>query len=258
MKRIVKHLALKVFALFFRNDGPKVVYYHDVGKSYTNMGTPLELLKAHIACARRMGFSFVSNLEELNSPKKLLICFDDGFRGLWDARDYFFQEGVCPTVFIAVDLVGRPGYLTWDEICELQNHGFTFQSHTWSHRSLTEVSCAELKQELFDSRKELERRLGHEVGALCFPRGLFSLRVLKACVEAGFSALFTSVPGDTVQTIDIPGYNGVARLVPRILVQSASVGEFESILHGAMTPLRNRYMSKHFLESDSVEQSGNA
>ena len=130
MKRMVKHLVLKAFAFLFRDDGPKVVYYHDVGTAYTNMGTPLELLKAHVACARQMGFAFVSRLEGLNSPKKLLMCFDDGFRGLWDGRDYFFQEGICPTVFIAVDLVGQLGYMTWDEIRELQRHGFVFQSHT--------------------------------------------------------------------------------------------------------------------------------
>ena len=236
MKRMVKHFILKVFASLFRDDGPKVVYYHDVGTAYTNMGTLLELLKAHVACARNQGFSFVSKLEDLTAPKQLLMCFDDGFRGLWDERDYFFQEGICPTVFIAVDLVGRSGYLSWDEIRELQKHGFVFQSHTWSHRPLTDVPDEELLHELADARVAIGRELGHDPEMLCFPCGMYSAKVVDMAKEAGYNKLVASYPGCV---------NRDEFLVPRNLVQNMSVVDFANVLHGALCPLHKRYMRQH-------------
>ena len=236
MKRLVKHLILKVFAFLFRDDGPKVVYYHDVGTTYTDMGTPFELLKEHVACARKVGFSFVSKLEDLNSPKKLLMCFDDGFRGLWDERVYFFQEGIYPTVFIAVDLVGQSGYLTWDEIRELQRHGFIFQSHTWSHRPLTDVLDEELSHELADARKAIGVELGHDPDMLCFPCGMYSQKVVEAATAAGYRKLFVSYPGCVTRG---------ELLVPRNLVQNLTIADFLHVVRGALCPLKNRYMRQH-------------
>ncbi len=236
MKNLVKHLILKTLAFLFRNNGPKVVYYHDVGQTYTEMGTPLELLKAHIACARKLGFSFVSTLEELTVPRKLLMCFDDGFRGLWDEREYFFQEGVCPTVFIAVELVGQEGYLTWDEIRDLQSHGFFFQSHTWSHRPLTDVPDDELSHELADARMAIGRELGYDPDMLCFPCGMYSQKIVEAATAAGYQKLFASYPGCVARD---------ELLIPRNLVQNLTVADFAHVVHGALCPLRNRYMRQH-------------
>lgn len=250
MKRLVKRAILQMLSLFCRDDGPHVVYYHDIGVAHTKMGTNSELFKAHVSTARTQGYDFVRGddlLESVDGKKKLLLCFDDGFRGIYESREYLLAENLFPIVFIAIELVGQRGYLTWEEIRSLQECGVVFASHTWSHRSLTEVKPFELKHELFDSREELEQRLGHKVDWLCFPRGLFSLRVLDACEEAGYSMLFTSVPGDADRTIAVPGYSGVARLVPRNLAQAASVGEFRCILRGAMTPLQGRYLCKHFV-----------
>ena len=236
IKKIIRKALLKVFSVLFRNNGPKVIYYHDVGKTYTDMGTPLELLKAHVACARQMGFSFGSKLEDLTAPKKLLMCFDDGFRGVWDERDYFFREGICPTVFIAVDLVGQEGYLTWDEIRELKSHGLVFQSHTWSHRPLTDVPDEELSHELNDARVVIGRELGHDPDMLCFPCGMHSQKVVEAAKRAGYKKLLASYPG-CVTPSDF--------VVPRNLVQNLTVADFSHVIHGALCPLRMRYMRQH-------------
>ena len=236
MKRRIKQFVLKVLALLFRNDGPKVVYYHDVGTTYTDMGTTLELLKSHVECARSMGFSFVSKLADLDAPKKLLMCFDDGFRGLWDQRDYFIREGVYPTVFIAVDLVGRPGYMTWDEIRTMQKLGFVFQSHTWSHRPLTDVPDDELGRELAEARTAIGHELGREPDMLCFPCGVHSQKIIDEANKAGYVKLFASYPGCVGQNEFV---------VPRNLVQNLTTMDFENVLHGALCPLKKRYMRQH-------------
>ena len=254
MRIVIKRFLLRCISFFVPYNRALVIYYHDIGDKYTKMGTETRLFKAHVATARKQGYEFVSGIEALTEDsvkaKRLLLCFDDGFRGIYDEREYFVREGLCPVVFLAVDLVGKPGYLTWDEIRELQNIGFAFQSHTFSHRSLTDVPTEELKDELSGSRQILSQKLGREVLQLCFPRGAFSPRVLKACENAGYQALFTSIPGCAMFSVEVPGLRTSVRLVPRVLAQHASVGEFKSLLCGAMSYFRRRYVRRHFVESD--------
>ena len=245
LKQLIKQWLLQILSVICRNDGAKVIYYHDVGASYTKMGTPLALFKSHIESVHKNGFTFVSKLQELTGPKQLLLCFDDGFRGVWDAREYFFKENLKPTIFIAVDLVGQSGFLTWDEIAELQRHGFQFESHTWRHRSLTECQDSEFEHELLDSRKYISEKLNHEVTSLCFPRGLFSSHILAACAAAGYDNLFTCIPGvvrDFHLPCDVRGMN----LVPRNLVQSASSAEFKSVIQGGASVFKAHYFRRHF------------
>ncbi len=236
MRKWIKHLALKALALCCRDDGPKVVYYHDIGKVYTDMGTPFELFKSHVECAKKNGFSFVRTLADLKETKQLLICFDDGFRGIWDHRQYFLIEKIFPTIFIPVDLIGRPGYLTWAEVLELQGSGFHFEGHTWSHRPLTEVPKTEWRHELCDSKRFLEDKLCKEISCLCFPCGFFSDDVISAAREAGYRCLVASYPG-CVKEDDM--------LIPRHLVQTFLEEDYRLVLHGALGPLRSRYVRQH-------------
>lgn len=246
MRSYIKHVILRMSALFSSAENSKIIYYHDVGTGYTKTGTPIDSFSVHLTVARNLGYRLVGSVEELKEKKCWMVCFDDGFRGVWDHRDFFIREDIHPTVFLAVDLVEKPGYLNWDEIRELQRIGFNFQSHTWSHRSLTDVPSDELMHELADSRHVLSERLGQDVDQLCFPRGLFSLMHVKACKNAGYRYLFTSIPGEVGQeVVKGIGLEGI-ELVPRVLAQSADASDFRCLLQGAMTRFGARYVRKHF------------
>ena len=257
MKKLAKKLLMAWWATLYRDKGPKVIYYHDIGNEYTAMGTPQPLFQEHVRYARAKGWSFVKGLPI--HDKELQICFDDGFRGIFEARDYFLEEELCPTVFIAVDLVGKPGHLTWDEICALQKDGFVFESHTWSHQTLAgafieespmaERTGAWFLHELRDSSEEIGRRLGRKVSALCFPAGHFSDDVIRRCEAAGYTTLYSSVPGRMDGESEKWKVNSSCQIVPRNLVQSADPASFGWILDGALMPLRKRYFKQHWSPS---------
>jgi len=120
VKRI-KGLLLRIYALLLRDDSPKVVFYHDIGKKWTPMGTDVDVFSEHVNLLRNGD----------------VVCLDDGFRGVWDVREQLAVSsqrlGVKVIVSLAVGLVGKPGCLTWGEIRELQNKdGVEFQCHMWS------------------------------------------------------------------------------------------------------------------------------
>ena len=235
LKVKAREIFVRFFACVCRDSRPKVVFYHDVGKMYTLMGTDENVFWQHWACLREGD----------------VVCFDDGFRGVWDARKKIKREmrgRRKVIVFLAVELVGKPGYLNWDEIRILQEqYGFEFQCHTWSHQTLIGPYNPEVpvpsdgrtddwyRHELVDSKAELERQLGKSVAALCLPVRYFSDDVLRRCREAGYEKVYASYSGNLTNDY----------LQPRCLVQDLSVSAFRAVLNGGLNPLQSYYLRRH-------------
>ena len=174
----IKELLLKISAILNRNRESKILFYHDVYShtQYTDMGTDVELFKQHIETIIKCGFNIVPKITE--KCNQIQLCFDDGFKGIYDTKDIFAKYNIKPTVFLAVDLIGKEGYLNKEEILELQEKGFIFQSHAWSHKNLTEFSGDDLEREIFGSKKYLTDLLGKDVSQSDFFLKRFMIVVL--------------------------------------------------------------------------------
>ena len=221
-----KNMILAANAWMLRDRGPKILFYHDVvgERAYSYMSTPFELFSSHMSALSEAGIRITEGIPV--GENEVMVCFDDGLRGIWDRREYFFSRNMHPTVSLAVDLVGQSDYLTWKEIGELRQAGFHFVSHTWTHRSLTECREDELEHELADSRLELSDRLGGEI-------------------KAGYTVGFTSIPGNA-DTDVMPMRERGMRLLARNLVQSYDVRAFRHVLMGGMNPLCRHYLQLQF------------
>jgi peptidoglycan/xylan/chitin deacetylase (PgdA/CDA1 family) len=71
------------------------------------------------------------------------------------------------------DACGHPraSMLTWEQMREMQAHGIRFGSHTVTHPILTCVDEQQLRDELFNSKAELEARLAEKVTGFAYPNG---------------------------------------------------------------------------------------
>lgn len=221
----------------------KVVYYHDVHESgqkpYTGMSTRLELLRRHVGIVRAEGYAIVPEITE--SHGQVQFAFDDGFRGIWDHRNYFIEERICPTVFVAVSLIGRPGYLSENELRALYASGFNIQSHGVSHTDMTRLDGDALREELRQSKSYFEALLGKTVDGICFPCGYFSDAVCRESLSAGYTRLYSSIP---CSRADRTGY--CEQLYGRLFFQSLSPLQARLALGGGMKPLQAHYRKIHF------------
>jgi peptidoglycan/xylan/chitin deacetylase (PgdA/CDA1 family) len=77
--------------------------------------------------------------------------------------------------------------LTVDQVREMQDAGVDFQSHSWAHHDLRQLSWDECVRDLRDSREFLSDLLGRRVSLLCYPRGLHDAQVRKAAEVAGYT-----------------------------------------------------------------------
>ena len=237
---LIKKAIYRFDYLFHKSRGSKVIFYHDVGKNYTDMGTPLEIIIEHIRVIREKGFSIVEDIDK--KTDEVMICFDDGWAGLYDNRSYFIDNDIKPTVFLAVDLVGKIGYLNQSQIRELHRFGFHFEGHTWSHQDLTTFSKDNLVHEIVDSRYEIEKIVGDNITALCFPMGRYSDLVMDVAKDAGYSKLFSSINGCYNDLLEKDG------IICRVLVQDVTPEDFQYILLSSSPYLQKRTKRLQFCD----------
>ena len=238
IKTLLKRIILQVAYFLHRNHDSKIIYYHDVSCDYTDMGTDLELIKQHFNIVRKSGFEFVDEISKREN--QIMVCFDDGWAGIYAAKNYFIQERVSPTIFIAVNLIGKPGYLTLKQILELQDLGFHFEGHSWSHEDLTTFDNEGLIHELRDSKEELSRLIKKEVKALCFPKGRFSDQVCKIAVDSGYEKLYSSINGGYYDLIESKS------LICRNLVQGLNTLDFKHRILSTSNFLVSRAIKQHY------------
>lgn len=240
MKTIFKYIMNLFGYINHYNRDSKVVFYHDVDTIYTDMGTPLNIIDAHLEEIRKYGFSIVKNITERRN--QVMVCFDDGWKGLYDNRDYFVNNKIYPTIFVAVELIGTRGYMSLDEIKELHSLGFEFEGHTWTHTGLPDHHGEDLKHELVDSKKRLEEILGFEIHDICFPQGRYSDEAIRVCREAGYIHLYSSINGG-YYTLENDG------LVCRNLLQFTPVSQIRLIVQGDIPWYRKKLIKKHYADA---------
>jgi peptidoglycan/xylan/chitin deacetylase (PgdA/CDA1 family) len=141
--------------------------------------------------------SFISSLREKSSAQVVpQITLDDGHRSNYEnAFPILERFDVKATFFVLAGCVGtNANYFRWEQARELASAGHRVASHGWSHRMLTQCSSPELDQEISQSKREIEDRLGVEVHSISAPGGRWDERVVDACTRAGYKYLFHSNP----------------------------------------------------------------
>lgn len=100
---------------------------------------------------------------------------------LVDALEAAFPE--------ALQAINRnDGAMTWEMALDMQRHGIEIGSHTRTHPILTALPPDRLAEELRDSKRELEKRLGTEIPWFCYPNGNFDAGVQRVLEDFGFRA----------------------------------------------------------------------
>ena len=132
-----------------------------------------------------------------------MLTFDDGAASALEAGEQLARRSWRGHFFIATDLVGTPGFLTWDGVRELARAGHVVGSHSSSHPDrMAACSPDVLLEEWSRSRAMLAEELGRPVSIASVPGGLYSPSVGRTAAAAGYSVLFNSLPSQRPGTVD--------------------------------------------------------
>jgi glycosyltransferase involved in cell wall biosynthesis/peptidoglycan/xylan/chitin deacetylase (PgdA/CDA1 family) len=179
-------------------------------------GVPPALLAAHLDGLRNRGWVFVdldAVIQALEGKRRLprravLMTFDDCYEDLLSAgAPVLGQRGIRAVGFAVSELVGASN--RWDlaigaeerplldagGLHQLEAKGIEIGAHGMRHRPLTEVSAAELEDELNRSLAGLEAIGLRRPRVFSYPYGDFNATVASAARRAGYVAAFTTEHG---------------------------------------------------------------
>lgn len=139
-----------------------------------------------------------SGNEHRSEPKTFALTFDDGYEDFFtQAYPILRRHGFTATVFLVADRVGDQSNweqetatptLTWGQIKTLLEDGFSFGSHTCTHRRLTRLSIEDIRHELSESKTRLTSELHQEVQLLAYPYGDSNSAIQSIAMQSGYAA----------------------------------------------------------------------
>lgn len=133
----------------------------------------------------------------------VVVSFDDGdLSGITMAAPVLERHGLRGDFFVVTRWIGRPGFMTADELRELARRGHGIHSHSRTHPRLPALGSAQIEDELKGSKDDLETLLGREVTQLSIPGGAYDARVVEIARRAGYARVLTSVEGYNDETRD--------------------------------------------------------
>jgi len=137
--------------------------------------------------------------ETLFPQKRFVITFDDGYRDIYTTVwPILAQYGFFATVFLVGNYISdnkskqvyasEVPFLSWNEVGELAQAGFTFGSHTLTHPRLTALNDEQAQWEITGSKALIEEKTGLSVNLFSYPYGNSDARIQRMVAENGYIA----------------------------------------------------------------------
>ena len=195
---------------------PPVLTYHKVTRfEFGGTWVPPGRFVSQLDYLLDRGVTFINEdrfLEALDGERderarEVLLTFDDGYGELLERAVPALESRRIPAhIFVVTRFIGKendwdlplPGmrrrHLSESEMRDLSHRGFSFGSHTRTHRDLTRLDPDETREELSGSKGELEAIIDRPVRSLSYPFGRFDSRVSGEASAAGYEAAFSMYP----------------------------------------------------------------
>ena len=123
--------------------------------------------------------------------KKILISIDDGFTSFYEeAWPYLKKNNIPFILFVSTEPVGKNGYMTWDQILEIENSELgTIGHHSHTHEYLIDFSNEDFIKDIEKANQIFKNKLGHVPTIFSYPFGEYS-KFMKNYISQNFSIAF--------------------------------------------------------------------
>ena len=146
-------------------------------------------------------YDYLENGAELPN-KPIVITFDDGYVDNYkNVLPILKEYNMKATLFMISDAANTPGFVSTEQMHQMEAGGFDIQGHTNHHKILTKIDPTELPDALLGGKTSLEGILGEPIEYLAYPGGFNDMLVQYVTKQSGYKMAFTVQPG-TVQPGD--------------------------------------------------------
>ncbi len=140
----------------------------------------------------------------------VIITFDDGYENNFEyAFPILKSLGFQATIFLLSEYIDTDRdihgfrFLNTQQIHEMMDVGFSFESHGKIHDPLTTLGDNEVLGSLIHSRQVINKKLKKDISFFAYPFGLFDDRIKGMVEQAGYLGACGGTPG-LYATVDDP------------------------------------------------------
>ena len=157
----------------------------------------MDIFKEQIKIIENSNTIFIdpNNLDKeisaIHKTKSILLTIDDGFSSFYkNAWPYLKNKKIPFILFISTREIGKNGYMTWDQIREVQNSKIgIIGNHSHTHDYLVDLSNKKINYDIDQSIKIFKKELGYNPNYFSYPFGEYSLDFINI-IKQNFNFAF--------------------------------------------------------------------
>ena len=174
-----------------------LMYHRFNEDKYPSTNIQMDVFEKQIEIIKKFKYNFYDpkNLKEnfhiKKIEKKILITIDDAYSSFYEfAWPYLKKEKIPFILFVSTEAVGKNGYMTWDQIIELEKETTAYiGNHSHSHGYLVDLKNENFINDIKVSSLTFIDKLGYNPIFFSYPFGEYSL-LIKEYISKNFEFSF--------------------------------------------------------------------
>ncbi len=172
--------------------------YHRFNESkYPSTNIQMDIFKQQIEIIEDSNYKFnnPSEFEKMFSTpkikKEILITIDDAFLSFYQEAWPFLKKNKIPFIlFVSTEPVGKRGYMTWNQIREVESEDFAFIGHhSHTHDYLINETSDQFISDIEKANKIFLKELGYIPNLFSYPFGEYS-KFMRNYISKNFKFAF--------------------------------------------------------------------
>ena len=183
---------------YSKDNGILSIMYHRFNEiKYPSTNIKMNVFKEHMKIITNSKYEFLNPNEFENkfktskSNKEILLTIDDGFESFYLEAWPFLKENNIPFIlFVSTEAVGKRGYMTWDQIREVESENFSLIGHhSHSHEYLIDDGENNFILDIAKANVIFQKELGYIPNFFSYPFGEYS-KFMRDYISKNFKFAF--------------------------------------------------------------------
>jgi len=168
---------------YSNDEGVLSIMYHRFDENkYPSTNIQMEVFLKQIQLIKDLNYSFIhpedfeKNFNIPKKQKKILITVDDAFQSFYEVAWPFLKENRIPFIlFVSTEPVGNRGYMTWEQIREVEKEKFAvIGHHSHSHEYLIDKTNEDFEKDIETANRIFNEKIGYVPSLFSYPFGEYS------------------------------------------------------------------------------------
>ena len=186
------------FKQYSGDEGVLSIMYHRFNENkYPSTNIRMDIFLKQIQLIKDLNYEFIHPdifKKEFNIPKKnkkILLTIDDAFKSFYDVAWPYLKKNKIPFIlFVSTEPVGNNGYMTWDQIREIEKEDFAIIGHhSHSHEYLIEKSNQDFIDDIEKASSIFNEKINYVPELFSYPFGEYS-EFMKNFISKNFTLAF--------------------------------------------------------------------